>query len=108
MGELAQAESGLAYVETALRYLAAAARQLSRAELQKAVEKILESKVSVTEQEVKDYFENNSQLFGEEAVFDEVKEDISQQMINEKLNTEYGNWVTGLKEESNIIYFTNY
>lgn len=76
--------------------------------MQKAIEKILESKVAVTDQEIKDYFENNSQLFGEDAVFDELKEDIRQQMMNEKLNTEYGSWVTGLKEKSNIIYFVNY
>lgn len=76
--------------------------------MQKAIQKILENKVTVTDQEIKDYFENNSQLFGEEAVFDELKEDIRQQIINEKLNAEYGNWVTKLREESNIIYFVKY
>lgn len=75
---------------------------------QKAVEKILESKVAVTDQEIKDYFESNSELFGEDADFDEFKDDIRQQMVNEILNTEYGNWITKLKEESNIIYFVNY
>lgn len=76
--------------------------------MQKTIQKILENKTTVTEQEIKDYFENNSQLFEEDAVFDELKEDIRQQITNEKLNAEYGNWITKLREESNIIYFVKY
>lgn len=76
--------------------------------IQKAIQKILEDKAQITDQEMQEYFETNSDLFGEDAVFEELREDIRQQLTNEKLNAEYQNWIEKIRGESNIIYFVNY
>jgi foldase protein PrsA len=76
--------------------------------IQKAIEKILEDKIQVTDEEVQEYFATNAELFGEDAVFEDVKEDIKQQLTNQELNTEYGKWLEKIKAESSIIYFVNF
>lgn len=76
--------------------------------IQKTVERILEDKVKVTEDELIDYFEKNSELYGKDANFTELKETISQQLKQEKLSNEYETWLNNLKTESKIIYFLNF
>lgn len=76
--------------------------------IQKIVEKILEDKVTVTEEELIDYFEKNSELYGEDANFTELKETISQQLKQERLSNEYETWLNNLRTESKIIYFLNF
>lgn len=73
--------------------------------VQKTIEKLLDDKLTVSDQEIKDYFENNPEYFGEDANFDEVKESIAQQLKQEKTSAEYNSWITSLKDEANITYF---
>lgn len=76
--------------------------------IQKTVEKILEDKVTVPEEDLIEYFDNNSELYGEDADFAELKEDIRQQLRQEKLSSEFETWINHLKTESKIIYFLNF
>ena len=73
--------------------------------LQKIVEELLNDKIDVNDEEVSDYYEQNKDLYGGEAVFEDLKEDIKNQLKSQKLNEEFTVYLENLKNESKIIYF---
>lgn len=75
--------------------------------IQKIIEKILFSKISITDQELKDYFNTNKTLFGQNPVFDKVKDQVKNQLFQQKLSGEYNTWITDLKSKAKILYFVN-
>lgn len=74
---------------------------------QKIVEKVLASKILITDQEVKDYFNANKTLFGQNPVFDKVKDQVKTQLFQQKLSEQYNTWITDLKAKAKILYFVN-
>jgi hypothetical protein len=76
--------------------------------LQKSIEILLKDKITITDQEVNDYFEENSEYFEEGTKLEDVNQDVRQQLLSQKLSSEYGNWIDEIKESSNIIYFLKY
>src|SRR3989339_448053 len=70
---------------------------------QKIVEKILASKILLTDQEVKDYFNANKTLFGQNPVFDKVKDQVRAQLFQQKLSEQYNTWITDLKTKAKIL-----
>ncbi|MCX6706232.1 MAG: hypothetical protein NTV24_03990, partial [Candidatus Woesebacteria bacterium] len=72
---------------------------------QKTVEKILSSKIVITDQELKDYFNANKTLFGQNPVFDKVKDQVNTQLFQQKLSEQYTTWITDLKTKAKILYF---
>lgn len=74
---------------------------------QKIVEKILSSKITITDQELKDYFNANKTLFGQNPVFDKVKDQVNSQLFQQKLSEQYNTWITDLKTKAKILYFVN-
>jgi len=75
--------------------------------IQKLVEKLLFSKIIITDEELKEYFNSNKSLFGTNPVFDKVKDQVSQQLFQQKLSEEYGSWIADLKTKAKILYFIN-
>ena len=73
--------------------------------IQKIVEKLLSSKIIITDQEAKDYFSKNKSLFGQNPVFDKVKDQVTSQLFQQKLSSEYNTWITDLKTKAKILYF---
>ena len=73
--------------------------------IQKIVEKLLSSKIIITDQEAKDYFGKNKSLFGQNPVFDKVKDQVTSQLFQQKLSSEYNTWITDLKTKAKILYF---
>jgi foldase protein PrsA len=86
------------------------AQGLSRSEvkeqlaLSKGLEKLLADKVSVTEEEVTAYFEENKEFMGV-MTLDEVRADIEAQLSQEKLTTEQQKWFAEIKQSANIKYY---
>lgn len=74
---------------------------------QKTIEKILASKIVITDQELRDYFNTNKTLFGQNPVFDKVKDQVNTQLFQQKLSEEYTTWITDLKTKAKILYFVN-
>lgn len=74
---------------------------------QKIVEKILSSKITITDAEAKDYFTQNKTLFGQNPVYDKVADQVKNQLFQQKLSTEYTTWITDLKTKAKILYFIN-
>lgn len=74
---------------------------------QKIVEKILSSKIAITDAEAKDYFTKNKTLFGQNPVYEKVVDQVKNQLFQQKLSTEYTTWITDLKTKAKILYFIN-
>ncbi len=76
--------------------------------LQKIVEGLLSDNISVTDQDVSDYYEQNKTLYGDDVNFEEVKDSLKDQLVQEKLSTEFQILIERLRSEGNIIYFLNF
>ncbi|MBN1969280.1 MAG: SurA N-terminal domain-containing protein [Candidatus Delongbacteria bacterium] len=76
--------------------------------LQKTVEELLADSISVSDDEVTKYFEENKTYYGEDVEFDDIKDSIKDQLAQEKLTTEFQTLLERLKSEGNIIYFVNF
>jgi foldase protein PrsA len=68
------------------------------------VDKILADKIQVSEEEIKEYFETNKEILGEEADFEEMREDIEAQLTQEKRAQAQQEWLESLRSEANIRY----
>lgn len=76
--------------------------------LQKTVEALLAEKIKVTEQEIKDYFDNNKDSFGENAKLEDVRSDVNSQLYQQKLNAEYSKWIEELRSKAKILYLLKF
>lgn len=95
-------------LENALSYQGQTLDQLKEnIRLQKNVEKILADKITVTDDEVAKYFDENKDAYTGKKL-EEVKDDIIAQLKNQKLSTEYQTWITDLKANSRVQYVVNY
>jgi hypothetical protein len=87
-----------------------AMQNLTRADVEKdiklnlQVDKILADKIQITEEEVMDYFETNKEFLGEDASFEDMKEDIEAQVIQEKRAEAQQEWLETLRSEANVRY----
>ena len=75
--------------------------------IQKVVEKLLASKIVITDVDLKDYFTKNKSLFGTNPIFDKVKDQVKNQLFQQKLSEQYSAWITDLKTKAKILYFVN-
>jgi len=76
--------------------------------LQKTVERILADKLEVTNDEIKDYFNKNKDLFNKEDKLEDVTDDIKSQLMQSKLASAYQSWIEELKTKAKILYFVNF
>lgn len=72
------------------------------------IQKTLSDKVSVTEDEIKSYFDTNKLTLYKDKKYEEVKETIQNTLEQQKLSTEYQKWITEIKEKAKIINFVNF
>ena len=76
--------------------------------LQKQLEKILASRVNVTDEEIDNYIETNSKYYEDIEDKDELRAQVAEQLKQEKLGVEYQNWINDAKGKANIKYFGYY
>jgi hypothetical protein len=76
--------------------------------VQKGMEKILQSELVVTEDEIKKYFTENKTAFGKDAKFEDFEESIKSQLSQDKMSAAFQTWYTKLKSDSDIKYFTSF
>ena len=76
--------------------------------LQKIVEKLLSSKISISDEEIKNFFQENKSLFEKDATLEKVKDQVKGQLFQVKLNEEYRKWIEELKAKAKIFYFVKY
>jgi len=76
--------------------------------IQNIVELILGKDVNIEESEIADYFTKNKEYFGTNAKIGDVKEQIKEELLKQKLSTEYTKWIEELKTKAKIKYIVNY
>lgn len=69
------------------------------------VDQILADKIQVSEEEVLEYFETNKEFLGEDIDFEEMRDQIEAQVIQEKRTEAQQEWLETIREEANIRYF---
>ncbi|KKQ75048.1 MAG: PpiC-type peptidyl-prolyl cis-trans isomerase [Candidatus Woesebacteria bacterium GW2011_GWB1_38_5b] len=80
----------------------------SNVRIQKIIEEILKEKLNVSDEEISNYFEGNKNLYGKDAKLEDFKEEIGDQLKQERLAAEFRKWIEDLKKKSKIIYFVHY
>lgn len=79
-----------------------------RIEVQKLIEKLLEKDIIVTDKEVEEYMEKNKDLFPEGADQKTTKENIKQQLRQQKLGDKFQSWIDTLQKNAKITYYLQY
>lgn len=69
---------------------------------------LLADKIGVSDQEAKDYFDKNKEMFDKTKSFDDLKADIKDFLTNQKLSQAYQSFIEELKSSSKIRYFANF
>ncbi len=72
------------------------------------LKKLLADKVAVSDDEAKDYFNKNKEMFEKGKTFDELKEQIKSFLSNQKMSQSYQSFLEELKSSSKIRYFVNF
>lgn len=73
--------------------------------LQKLVEKMVDQTVEVTDDEVKQYMEENKAFLPKDAKPDELKAEIKTQLEQQKKTAKIQEWVTKLKDEAKVEHW---
>ena len=76
--------------------------------LQKTIEAILGNKIIITDEEIQKYFEENKSLYPANTKFEDVKQSIREQLLQNKLSEEYAKWIEELRKNAKILYFVKY
>ena len=75
---------------------------LENIEIQKILEIILKDNITVTDEEVKESYEENKDIYGSDKTFEDLEESIRYQLIQSKITDSYKTWLDGKKSSSNI------
>lgn len=76
--------------------------------IQLIVEEILGKEISITDDEIKNYFEENKDYFGEGATLEGVKEQVREDLKQTKLSEKFQPWLEELKQKAKIHYFLKF
>lgn len=76
--------------------------------LQLIIEKIIGQNIEITDEELEQYFEDNKEFLGEDVVFEDIKDDLREQLRQEKIGNEVSAWLEDLKANANINYFLKF
>jgi len=76
--------------------------------LQKALEKILEDKVAVSDEEIAKYLKDTQAVKPASMTEEDFKSKVREQIKNQKFGTEVETWLTEQKQKANIQYFVDY
>ncbi len=75
--------------------------------VRKTMEKLLGEKIVVSDEEISSFYDQNKTYF-EEKSLEEVRDQIVEQVKEQKLANEIDPWLTDLKANANINYFKTY
>lgn len=75
--------------------------------VQKTAEEILKDDIDISDEDVLAYYEENKEFY-EDREYADLKEEIREQLFQEKLQAKFSELLENLKSESNIRYLVNY
>jgi len=73
--------------------------------LQLIMEKIIAKDIPITEDEILQYYETNKSFYPKESTYEDLKDDIRNQLLNQKLSERAQTWILELKDNANIKHF---
>jgi parvulin-like peptidyl-prolyl isomerase len=76
--------------------------------LQLLVQKMAGKDITVSDQEISDYFKTNSASYPKGTKLADVKDEISSTLKDQKLNDAITTWIQNIKTKAKINYFVNY
>ena len=77
-------------------------------QMQKLVEKMLADRIIVTEADVSEYIDANSEILPEDTSTEEINETVKNQLQQQKLSSEIQIWLADLRQKAKINYFVEY
>lgn len=72
------------------------------------IEEIVGKEISITDEEIENYFEENKDYFEEETTFEEVKDQLEEELTQTKLSENFQSWLEELKQKARIYYFLKF
>lgn len=72
------------------------------------VEKLFEGQAQVTEEEVRAYYDQNQEFYGEETTYEDVSANIREQMVQQQLSGRFQQWLMERRDEATIRQFVNF
>lgn len=76
--------------------------------IQILVEKMLEERVVVTDEEFDSFIQNNPDLLTNAENEEQARAQLRDQLAQQKLQTEYNTWMEELRNSGNVVRFVNY
>ncbi len=76
--------------------------------IQMIIEAVLAEKIEISQEDIQAYFDENKDFLGEDAIFEEFKDQIRDQLAQQEMSNAYQEWITNLKEQANIKYLIVY
>jgi len=76
--------------------------------VQLIVEGILGGDIEITDEQIKEYYETNKDFFPKDAVLEDLKEDIRQDVFQQQMGEKFQPWLEELKKEAKIYYFLKF
>lgn len=76
--------------------------------MQKIVEKMIGKDIKVTDREIDDYIEKNKDFIQEGTISADLKNNVKDQLNQQKLGERFQKWLSDLQKNAKINYFVNY
>lgn len=96
-------------LQQALTYQGQTMNQLKESILiQKTVEGILKGKITVSDDDIKKYFDDNAATTYKGKKLDDVKNEIKTTLEQQKLSTEFQTWIQDIRGKAKIYYFKSF
>lgn len=80
---------------------------LENVRIQKILEKLLESSIDVTDEDIRLRYDENKDIYGSEKTFEDLKEDIKYQLYQEEITAVYRNWIEEKRSSAVIEKYIN-
>jgi len=81
---------------------------LEQIRTQKLLEKMVGKDITITDQEITDYLEQNKEFFSESLSEEEKKKSAQQQLEQTRLGEKAQEWIKEARKNANIFYFVDY
>jgi len=75
---------------------------LENIKIQLILESLLKDQINVTDEEIKDKYDQNKDVYGTDKTFDDLKNDIKFQIFQEKITNAYQTWIQDKKNSAAV------
>ncbi len=72
------------------------------------IEEILGKEITISEEEIQNYFEENKELLGDDVTYEEVKNQLKEDLRQQELGTKFQSWVMELEQKAKIYYLLKF